>query len=68
VQEIISVAIGRYIYMIDMSKAVQLASAGGLNAEHPVLCGLRSPLNRKESLWLHNMMNWTQSKTPHISG
>jgi len=43
-QEIIFVAIGRYVVTIDMRKAAQSTGAGGFNAEHPVVCRLGSPL------------------------
>lgn len=43
-QDIIFVAIGRYVVTIDMSKAEQSTGAGGFNAEHPVVCRLGTPL------------------------
>jgi len=43
-QEIIFVAIGRYVVTIDISKAEQFAGTGGFNAEHPFVCRLGSPL------------------------
>lgn len=45
-QDIIFVAIGKYVVMMDLSKAEQLAGAGGFNAaEYPVVdCRVGNPL------------------------
>lgn len=53
-QEIIFVAIGRYVVTIDMSKAAQSTGAGGFNAEHPVVCRLGSPLKGVSVAAQHN--------------
>jgi len=53
IQDVLLVAIGKFVLTIDIGKVRQKASPGGFNVEQPIVCQVESPLEGVQVVGVH---------------